>query len=53
MDQRKVIGKRDIGSGKWMKLVELDYSSKNEKVLNWEMVERTTKPAHGIDGTHL
>lgn len=52
MDQRKVIAKRDIGSGKWIKLIEVDYSSKSsEKILKWEMVERKTKPASGIDGT--
>lgn len=49
----KVFEKRDIsGSGKWIKLVELDYYS-DEKVSKWEMVERTTKPLTGIDGTTL
>ena len=49
MDQRKVIGKRALGGGKWIKLVELEYSS-GEKPLKWEMVERTTKTEHRIDG---
>lgn len=49
MDQRKVIGKRTLSSGKWIKLVELDYSS-GEKPLKWEMIERTTKTERGIDG---
>lgn len=49
MDQRKVIGKRPLGGGKWIKLVELEYSS-GKNILNWEMVERTTKTEHGLDG---
>lgn len=49
MDQRKVVGKRTIGSGKWIKLVELEYSKNTEK-LKWEMVERTTKTESGVDG---
>ena len=53
MEQRKVIGKRAIGSGKWIKLVELDYASTNEKILKWEMVERTTKTTNGIDGNEI
>lgn len=51
MDQRKVVGKRTIGSGKWIKLVELEYSSNKETPnLKWEMVERTTKTGAGVDG---
>jgi len=51
MDQRKVVGKRTIGSGKWIKLMELEYSSSKETPnLKWEMVERTTKTEAGVDG---
>lgn len=50
MDQRKVVGKRTIVSGKWIKLVELEYSSSYTETLKWEMVERTTKTELGVDG---
>lgn len=39
-----------IGSGKWIRLVELNYSSQEGKSLKWEMVERTTKTSSGVDG---
>ena len=47
--ERKVTGKRVIGSGKWIKLMEIDYADG----LKWEMVERTTKPPSGVDGKPL
>jgi ADP-ribose pyrophosphatase len=51
MDQRKVVGKRTIGTGKWIKLIELEYSSdETNKNLKWEMVERTTKIGSSVDG---
>ena len=46
---RKVIGRRLIGSGKWIKLMEIDYTNE----LKWEMVERTTKTLSGVDGNKI
>ena len=51
MDLRKVVKKRTIGSGKWIKLVELEYYSDKSKNLKWEMVERLTKTEQGVDGS--
>lgn len=55
--KRKVVGKRTIGSGNWLRLAELDYSiegqndSEKNNNLKWESVERTTKPnSSDIDG---
>lgn len=51
--RRKVIDKRTIGTGKWVKLVELNYStedSQKSNPLKWEMVERTTKTCNNVDG---
>ena len=52
---RKVTGRRDIASGKWVKLVEVEYSidEKKEKINKWEMLERTTKSSTGLDGNLL
>lgn len=47
------MGKRTIGTGKWIKLVELEYSigEENENNLKWESVERITKSnSSEIDG---
>ena len=44
--ERRVIERRVIGRGKWIKLMEIDYSDN----LKWEMVERTTKSCSGVDG---
>ena len=43
--ERKVVGTRTIGTGKWIKLVELEYSigEDNENNSKWESVERITK----------
>ena len=45
---RNVVGKKIIGSGKWIRLLELDYSDSNsaENNLKWEMVESTTKTSN-------
>ena len=50
--ERKVIDKRTIGAGKWIKLEELTYSD-NQKSFKWEMVERTTKTLNNVDGKTL
>jgi hypothetical protein len=39
---RRVIGEREIGRGKWLKLLEVDYETENG-IHQWEMTERTTK----------
>lgn len=50
MTTRKVTSRKDLASGKWVKLVELEYSI-DQKIHNkWEMLERTTKPSNGLDG---
>lgn len=51
--ERKGVGKRTIGTGKWIKLVELEYTigEENENNLKWESVERITKSnSSEIDG---
>lgn len=57
MSQREVIGKRIIGCGKWIRLLEVNYCDSminpDENTLKWEMVERTTKTSSGVDSIRI
>ena len=39
---RRVVGRREIGGGKWLKLIEVSYETETG-LHQWEMAERTTK----------
>lgn len=40
---RRVLDKKELASGRWLRMLEVSYSIDDEKTGKWEMVERTTK----------
>lgn len=49
---RRVLDKKELARGRWLRMLEVSYSITEEKTGKWEMAERTTKKqeSDGIPG---